>query len=598
MTSLEYWKDRERAAAEEYAVQDEEALRRTQDVYLRLMASINDRINAFYARYAASEGITMNLAEMAVSQFDVKAFEATAAKMVADKDFSPQANAQLKIYNATMRINRLEMLKAYIGLDTIAAGEELVQLDERYLTERCREEFERQAGILGESIRPTRKDVDAIVHSSFYNATFSQRIWANMSELHDELSTILTNGIIQGINPREMTSRLTERFQVSESDAERLLRTEMARVQTETQRQSFQMAGFEYYVFISLEGRACPVCAALDTGEPIPLEDFMPGETAPPVHPNCVLPDTKIMAPDAETIMRAEYSGNIIEVRTANGRRLRVTPNHIVLTPRGWVAAKHLVEGDEVVYYRGDVVNGSVVKPTDDNSTPSVEDLFAAAVKASGGPTCRVPSTAVALKGDVLADSKIDIVGINSKLRCELDASLRELVSDRSLILTGESGEGLLPTERTMAELLVCIGLAADGIMSGADILRVFRSGALRHHELVGLRQPSHYDARLLEAASNHRAADSEALRELIDGLAGVVATDKIVSVRENYFSGHVYDTSCISTLYTCNSIIASNCRCSVAAWMYREQMEKELGFALDEEEDPAMRSLFDSLRR
>ena len=287
MTSLEYWKERERAAAEEYAVQDEEALRRTQDVYLRLMASINDRINAFYARYAASEGITMNLAEMAVSQFDVKAFEATAAKMVADKDFSPQANAQLKIYNATMRINRLEMLKAYIGLDTIAAGEELVQLDESYLTERCREEFERQAGILGESIRPTRKEVDAIVHSSFYNATFSQRIWANMSELHDELSTILTNGIIQGINPREMTSRLTERFQVSESDAERLLRTEMARVQTETQRQSFQMAGFEYYVFISLEGRACPVCAALDTGEPIPLEDFMPGETAPPVHPNC-----------------------------------------------------------------------------------------------------------------------------------------------------------------------------------------------------------------------------------------------------------------------------------------------------------------------
>lgn len=287
MTSLEYWKERERAAAEEYAVQDEEALRRTQDVYLRLMASINDRINAFYARYAASEGITMNLAEMAVSQFDVKAFEATAAKMVADKDFSPQANAQLKIYNATMRINRLEMLKAYIGLDTIAAGEELVQLDESYLTERCREEFERQAGILGESIRPTRKDVDAIVHSSFYNATYSQRIWANMSELHDELSTILTNGIIQGINPRQMTSRMTERFNVSEYDAERLLRTEMARVQTETQRQSFQMAGFEYYVFISLEGRACPVCAALDTGEPIPLEDFMPGETAPPVHPNC-----------------------------------------------------------------------------------------------------------------------------------------------------------------------------------------------------------------------------------------------------------------------------------------------------------------------
>lgn len=287
MTSLEYWKERERAAAEEYAVTDEEALRRTQEVYARLLASVNDRINAFYSRYAAAEGITMNLAEQAVSSFDVKAFEATAAKMVAEKDFSPQANQQLRLYNATMRINRLEMLKAYIGLDTIDAGYDLDRIADYYLTDRSRQEFERQAGILGNSVRPTAKDVDDIVHSSFYNATFSQRIWANMSELHDELSTILTNGIIQGINPRQMTSRMAERFNVSEYDAERLLRTEMARVQTETQRQSFQMAGFEYYVFISLEGRACPVCAALDTGEPIPLEDFMPGETAPPIHPQC-----------------------------------------------------------------------------------------------------------------------------------------------------------------------------------------------------------------------------------------------------------------------------------------------------------------------
>lgn len=287
MTSLEYWKERERAAAEEYAVTDEQALARTREIYTRLVASIDERINAFYARYAASEGITMNLAEMAVSQFDVKAFEATAAKLVADRDFSAQANAQLKIYNATMRINRLEMLKAYIGLDLLEAGDDLVQLDERYLTERSRDEFERQAGILGESIRHTTDDVRAIVNSSFYNATFSQRIWANVSELQNGLSEIITNGIIQGINPRQMTGRLRERFAVSVSDAERLLRTELARVQTETQRQSFERMGFTAYVFISLEGRACPVCAALDTGEPIPLEDFMPGETAPPIHPQC-----------------------------------------------------------------------------------------------------------------------------------------------------------------------------------------------------------------------------------------------------------------------------------------------------------------------
>lgn len=287
MTSLEYWKERERAAAEEYAVTDEEAIARQQEVYLRLIASVNDRINAFYSRYASAEGITMAQAEQAVSQFDVKAFEATAAKLVADKDFSPQANAMLRAYNATMRINRLEMLKSYIGLDLVDAGYDLDKIADYYLEDRVRDEFARQAGILGEGIKPTAKDVDSIVHSSFYNATFSQRIWANMDELHDQLCSIITNGIIQGINARELAKQLQARFNVSVHDSERLMRTEIARVQTETQKRAFEKTGYDYYVFISLEGKACPVCAALDTGEPIPVEDMMPGETAPPVHPNC-----------------------------------------------------------------------------------------------------------------------------------------------------------------------------------------------------------------------------------------------------------------------------------------------------------------------
>lgn len=287
MTSLEYWKERERAAAEEYAVTDEEAIARQQEVYLRLIASVNDRINAFYSRYASAEGITMAQAEQAISQFDVKAFEATAAKLVADKDFSPQANAMLRAYNATMRINRLEMLKSYIGLDLVDAGYDLDKIADYYLEDRVREEFARQAGILGEGIKPTAKDVDTIVHSSFYNATFSQRIWANMDELHDQLCSIITNGIIQGINARELAKQLQTRFNASVYDSERLMRTEIARVQTDTQKASFEKLDIEYYVFISLEGKACPVCAALDTGEPIPVEDMMPGETAPPVHPNC-----------------------------------------------------------------------------------------------------------------------------------------------------------------------------------------------------------------------------------------------------------------------------------------------------------------------
>jgi NAD+--asparagine ADP-ribosyltransferase len=66
---------------------------------------------------------------------------------------------------------------------------------------------------------------------------------------------------------------------------ERLMRTELARVQTEAQKQSFERNGFSQYEFLVNRG-CCPVCAALD-GKHFDVGKMMPGTNAPPMHPNC-----------------------------------------------------------------------------------------------------------------------------------------------------------------------------------------------------------------------------------------------------------------------------------------------------------------------
>ena len=65
----------------------------------------------------------------------------------------------------------------------------------------------------------------------------------------------------------------------------RPMRTELARVQIEAQKQSFERNGFEQYEFIAL-GSACEICKELD-GKHFGVEKMMPGENAPPMHPNC-----------------------------------------------------------------------------------------------------------------------------------------------------------------------------------------------------------------------------------------------------------------------------------------------------------------------
>jgi SPP1 gp7 family putative phage head morphogenesis protein len=66
---------------------------------------------------------------------------------------------------------------------------------------------------------------------------------------------------------------------------ERLMRTELARVQTEAQKQSFIKNGFEMYTFHTNTG-CCDICAALN-GKHFKIKDMQIGENAAPLHPHC-----------------------------------------------------------------------------------------------------------------------------------------------------------------------------------------------------------------------------------------------------------------------------------------------------------------------
>lgn len=205
--------------------------------------------------------------------------------MVYEKDFSAEANAEMRLYNATMKINRLEMLKANIGLELLDGFDGLQKYFDEILTDRTIAEFERQAGILGKTIHNNAKAAHAIVNASFNNAKFSDRIWMYQGMMKAELSKLLQEGLIQGRNPRQLARHLEKLFGVSKQNAERLMRTELARVQTEAQKQSFIKNGFTQYEFIAL-GSACEICANLD-GKHFDVDKMMPGENAPPMHPNC-----------------------------------------------------------------------------------------------------------------------------------------------------------------------------------------------------------------------------------------------------------------------------------------------------------------------
>lgn len=287
MNSYEYWKDRaekqrKRNLKEERAYQKE-----LERIYADMIDECRRDINSFYAKYANEKGITIAEAKKKASKLDIEEYARKAKKYVERKDFSKKANDEMKIYNMTMKVNRLELLKANLGLELARGHSEIENLFDEALQKRVDDEFKRQAGILGKTVINNAKLANAIIYADYYNATFSDRIWMHQDLLRNDLNKLLQIGMIQGKNPNVLAAEIRKIFNVKLLDAERLMQTELARVQTEAQKRSYQKNGVEEYEYIACGGSdVCDICNGL-AGKVFKIEKMSPGQNAPPMHPRC-----------------------------------------------------------------------------------------------------------------------------------------------------------------------------------------------------------------------------------------------------------------------------------------------------------------------
>lgn len=286
MNNQDYWRKREEQHIAQLIKDEKQMKKAIAERFQIAIDNINKEIDANWQRFAGKEGVSLSEAKKVSMEHDVKAFARKAKQYVKDKDFSKTANEELRLYNVTMRVNRLELLKSQIGLELIALSDDLDKYTADLLTKEGIAEAKRQAGILGETIFDGYRDVvEAVVNGSFQSATFSERIWGNMQAFKAELDKLLVQTVTQGKNPREMSRKLRNLFESSKYEAERLMRTESARVQTAIQKQSYDEYEIDEYEYIA-EPTACSVCLPLN-GKIFKSKDMLSGTNASPMHANC-----------------------------------------------------------------------------------------------------------------------------------------------------------------------------------------------------------------------------------------------------------------------------------------------------------------------
>lgn len=424
---------------------------------------------------------------------------------------------------------------------------------------------------------PTREYAERIVHAG----DWEDRIRAG-GGLADPSAVAhrVAVGLAMGRTPAQITRDILPAVSMVASSARRLARTETMRVAAQVQMDAHAGLGdlvVGYQVHATLDERTRPEHRARDGtiyyAEPRAGQLGYGQMPRPPMEAdgtpawNCLLPGS-IVQGCFVAASKARYSGQAVEVLTASGLTLRVTPNHPILTSQGFVAAQRLKKGDYVVRHI-DRIDGAADHKY--NAPAAIEEVFGSLQNLPGVVTFR-PAIFDFHGDEVGVDGDVEIVFAYSLLAGHGDAASGQRVGDS--ILAGTDGdESLLPSLRTGFPSPERIGLPSPGLIGECHL--PLPTGGVSHlrplHRLcfglaaeidASIYEDADKTERLSSGITNPASGDTEFARKLIDRHPGFVTLDNVVDVWQFDFSGHVYDLQGKGGWIVADGIFQHNCRC------------------------------------
>ena len=369
---------------------------------------------------------------------------------------------------------------------------------------------------------------------------------------------------------------------------------------------------WRYYA--TLDARTRPTHAALH-GKVFRKDDTAALAFYPPWGHSCFPAETPILG-SIRAGVRSRYSGPVVRIQTRAGNRLTLTVDHPVLTPRGWVAAKLLREGDDVFSHVEGAEGGLDAARTDEAVRrilgPRKTRLAAPRLNVHGRPAfagelfgalpealreSRVGVRSKDLYGDARVEERhVEVEREHGKLLLHAKAAAAQLVRDLRFAIVHVDHAfvaGLRHADALLERYLAAAGglpglgeLAFDGggIVLQASPLHAFRLASTPERHTHLLKRDRQAPAREPGLAGQllHRLAGSVAVSEggqardceppSAPALQGLLR-DAAVSVRHGSFDGDVFDFETSHGWMIAAGIVISNCRCQ-AIEMTLEEFE------------------------
>lgn len=319
--------------------------------------------------------------------------------------------------------------------------------------------------------------------------------------------------------------------------------------------------------------KVCPICGYLD-GQQRDLSDRFEtagGEKfyAPGVHPNCFPAGTVVSGPQTLATMSRWYEGEMVRIVTADGSVLTVTPQHPLLTDKGWIAAGLVDDQTQLVRETG--LQRMTARDPDNYQAPAlIEDVLPPLGESASRASSRMPVTAEDFHGDGF-DGYVDVVRADGLLlhRSEVGQPGRHqcLLSSPADALSLSSGRDPFPVLRALA-------LSPDGVVRRYGQTRALSRIGLAHPQDHALGAVALMDPVLTQDSADSSPRDAQIFRQALDAVSGAVTLEHVVQVIRFPFAGHVFNLQTADGWYIANGFIVHNCRCTLSLVYPPEMLE------------------------
>lgn len=299
MKPEEYWGKRMEALNEAMLNRGEEYIRKQNEEYEKAMARIRKQTEAWYARLAKNNDISLAEARKLLDKNELREFHWTVEEYIQrgrENAVDQRWMKELENASAKVHITRLQELETHLRNEIEQLTAKRLKgttdtLSSVYKDSYYRSVFELQkgAGVGASFAQLDDRQVEKVLAKPWApdGSNFSARIWKDRDKLVNELQTILTQDLIRGEPAEKVIADFADRMNVSKHAAARLIRTEAAYFSGQSRLDAYREMGVERYKIVAtLDKRTSDICRNMD-GKVIPINEAKAGVNYPPLHVFC-----------------------------------------------------------------------------------------------------------------------------------------------------------------------------------------------------------------------------------------------------------------------------------------------------------------------